>query len=240
MPSAMELASTTSFGPVAPPRGAARIGWWPRAARAALRAILATLFRIRLIGVPPERGPYVLVANHQGWCDAFLLIALMPASPRIYFIADRRAALTVWWKRLLLRSLGVIVAVERDGGSERGAIERSLALLADGAVVAIFAEGRVSRAEATLAPFRRGVGYLALKANVPVLPVWLRGTAELYLGRELVAFVGHLRAPAGQAPTKDATAAFAERVRSDLLALAIPWAEAHRGPKRWRWLTDLF
>ena len=226
--------------PVAPPRGAARIGWWPRLARATLRATLATLFRVRLIGVPPERGPYLLVANHQGWCDAFLLIALMPAEPRIYFIADRRAALAAWWKRLILRSLGVIVAVERDGSPERAAIDRSLALLADGAVVAIFAEGRVSHAEDALAPFRRGVGYLALKARVPVLPVWLCGTAELYLGRELVAFVGHLRMPREVPATKTETAAFADTVRSDLLALAIPWAEARSGPKRCRWLTHLF
>lgn len=37
----------------------------------------------------------------------------------------------------------------------------------------LFPEGRVSHRENALAPFHRGVGYLALKARVPVLPVYL-------------------------------------------------------------------
>lgn len=239
-----------------------RVGLWPRVARATLGAVLRLLFRMRLEGQPPSEGPYLLIANHQGWADAFLIIALFPIEPRIHFIADRTATMTVWWKRVLLRSLGIVVTVARDGSSERGAIAATLDLLEEGHVVALFPEGRVSRTELTvcpdcakrgrdlsidaarhehhreLAPFARGVGYLALKAGVPVLPVWLQGTAELYLGRELVATAGAL-VPAPMGPlTKEATQVVADYLHDELARLARPWTEP-TGPKRWRWLTHI-
>ncbi len=181
----------------------ARVGWWPRLARLILRAVLGTLFRIRLVGDPPERGPYILAANHQGWSDAFLIIALFPAAPRIYFIGDQRATMTVWWKRFILNTLGV------------------------------------SRTEASLGSFHRGIGYLAARARAPVLPVWLRGTGELYLGRALTAYVGALHRPPEGAPTKQLTSDYAGCVRRDFEALALPWTEPAGVRKRLRWLTDI-
>jgi 1-acyl-sn-glycerol-3-phosphate acyltransferase len=213
---------------------------WRRIARAILRAVLGLLFHIRLEGAVPASGPYLLIANHQGWADAFLLIALLPAEPRIHFIADRAATMTVWWKRTLLRSLGVVVPVARDGSSERGAIAATLRLLEQRDVVAIFPEGRVARTEhSDVAPFARGVGYLALKAGVPIVPVWLRGTAELYVGRELTVRVGDL-VPAPMGPlSKEATQQVAAYLHDTLARLALPWSEPI-GPRRLRWLTHLF
>jgi 1-acyl-sn-glycerol-3-phosphate acyltransferase len=180
-----------------------------------------------------------LIANHQGWCDAFVLLALLPTAPRVYFIADKTATLTLWWKRLVLRSLGVVVAVDRHGGSERGAVEASLRILESGAVLGLFPEGKVSHAEAQLAPFRRGVGYLALKSGVPVVPVWLRGTSELYLRRELVVRVGATRIPTAEPPTHEATERLAAQLHDDLAELAEPWSEPIGVTKRWRWLTNI-
>lgn len=215
------------------------MGPWPRAARLVVRLVLRTLFRLRLEGSPPARGPYILVANHQGWSDAFVLIALLSAEPRVYFIGDRRAVTSAWWKRAVLRSLGVVVPVERDASSERAAVDASLRLLRGGAVLGIFAEGRVSNAEASLAPFQRGVGYLAVKARASILPVWLRGTAELYLGRELVGTLGRLRPPPPGPPTKQVTSDHAAQLHRDLEAIAVPWTEPVGVRKRWRWLTHL-
>lgn len=220
-------------------RSRADIGWWPRMAVGIVRRLFALLFKIRLEGQPPTTGPYLLVANHQGWADAFLLLALLPVNPRVYFIADRTAVMTLWWKRLMLRSLGVVITVERAGRSERAAIDASLAILRSGAVLALFPEGRVSRAEGQVGPFRRGVGYLALRAGVPVVPVWLRGTAELYLGRELVARIGAARLTTAAAPTHAETERLASQLRDDVVALAQPWTEGAATVRHWRWLTDI-
>jgi len=54
-----------------------------------IRAAFSLLFRPRLEGrPPPPRGPYILIANHQGWADAFLLSALFPPAP-LHFFADQ-------------------------------------------------------------------------------------------------------------------------------------------------------
>ena len=217
----------------------AAVGWWPRLAIGIVRRLFGRLFRLRVEGTVPTEGPYLLIANHQGWCDAFVLLALLPTAPRVYFIADRTATLTLWWKRVVLRSLGVVVAVDRHGGSERGAIEASLRILESGAVLGLFPEGKVSHAEAQLAPFRRGVGYLALKSGVPVVPVWLRGTSELYLGRELVVRVGAARIPPAEPPTHEATERLAAQLRDDVAALGEPWSEPVGVTKHWRWLTNI-
>lgn len=212
---------------------------WPRVAVSFVRWLLHLLFRVRLEGTLPTTGPYILVANHQGWSDAFLLLALLPSKPRLHFIADRAETMTLWWKRLILRSLGVVVAVDREQRSDRRAIETALRILEGGGVLGLFPEGRVSHAEAQLGPFRRGVGYLALKAQVPVVPVWLRGTAELYLGRELTARVGALRLPPNEEPRHETTELFAEQIRGDLVAMSEPWVEPVGIVKRWRWLTNI-
>lgn len=214
-------------------------GWWPRLSATLVRAVFRMLFRLRLEGQPLREGPYALIANHQGWADPFVLLALLPIEPRIYFIADQKDTMTLWWKRAVLRSLGVVVAVDRQSRSDRGAIEASLAILRSGAVLGLFPEGRVSRAEDQLGPFHRGVGYLALKTGVPVVPVWLRGTAELYLGREIVVRVGAPRVPEREAPTRLATERLADQLHADLAALAEPWIEPIGVVKRWRWLTDV-
>lgn len=74
---------------------------------------------------------------------------------------------------------------------------------------------------------------------MPVVPVWLRGTAELYLGRELVVRVGMTRTPAPQRPTHEATERLAAQLRDDLVALAEPWSEPVGTIKHWRWLTNV-
>jgi 1-acyl-sn-glycerol-3-phosphate acyltransferase len=57
------------------------------AARALLRLILGSLFRVELVGL--ERlpaGPHILACNHLSWVDPFLLLAYLPASPRIHYL----------------------------------------------------------------------------------------------------------------------------------------------------------
>ncbi len=218
----------------------ARIGLLPRLARAALRFLFGLLFRPRLEGVLPESGPYLVAANHQGWADAFLVLALFPAEPRVHFVGDRRSLTSTWWRRLVLGTLGGIVHVDRDGAvADRSALDGSLRVVSEGGVLGVFPEGRVSRAENELGRFRRGIGYLAMRSRVPVLPVWLRGSAELYLGRELVVRVGKLRFPPAGEPTKEATEAFASQVHDDVARLMTPWEEAASARKWCRWLTTI-
>lgn len=214
---------------------------WSRLARLIVRGLLAALFRIRRHGSLPATGPLLVVANHQGWVDGFLLAAAFPLRAPVRLLGDRDGTMAVWWHRAILRSVGLVIPIDRtSAGADRAAIAATLAALGRGDIVVVFAEGRVSRAESSLGPFERGVGYLALRSGAPILPVWLSGTAELYLRRELVTIVGRPRDVARAAPTKQATLGIARALHDDLAALE----PAERAPeperKRMRWLTDLF
>lgn len=212
-----------------------------RIARLIVRGVFAALFRVRRHGRLPGRGPLIVVANHQGWTDGFLLAAAFPLSAPIRLLGDREGTMGVWWHRAILRAVGLVIPIDRTAaGADRAAIAAILAALGRGEVVVVFAEGRVSRAESDLGPFARGIGYLALRSGAPVLPVWLSGTAELYLGRELTLTVGSLRAVPRAAPTKAATTRLAVALHDDLAALAPTSPVAEPARKRMRWLTDLF
>ena len=111
---------------------AARAGPVARVARILVGLVLGRLFRLRLDGAPPPTGPYVLIANHQGWADPFVLVALLPAEPRIHFMGDRQAVRSHWWKRIVIAAVGGLVLIDRTVALDRSAIAEALKVLEGG------------------------------------------------------------------------------------------------------------
>jgi len=212
-----------------------------RIARLIVRGIFAALFRVRHHGTLPARGPMLVVANHQGWADGFLLAASFPLGADVRLLGDREGTGKVWWWRAVLRGVGIVIPIERTSTTaDRAAIAATLTALENGAIVVVFAEGRVSRAESSLGPFARGVGYLALRSGSAILPVWLAGTAELYLRKELATIAGTPRPVPKDAPTKEATRTLALALHDDLAGLEPSERAPEPARKRMRWLTNLF
>jgi 1-acyl-sn-glycerol-3-phosphate acyltransferase len=214
---------------------------WRWFAKLLVRAVLGALFDVRIDSDMPRRGPLIVVANHQGWADGFLIAAAFPLAAPVRFLGDRDGTMGSWWHRAVLQSLDLVIPIDRSRQrADRGAIASTLAALERGEIVVVFAEGRVSHTEAALGDFARGVGYLALRAGAAVLPVWLGGTAELYLRRQLRVSIGEPRVTLRGTPSKEATIALSRTLRQDLADLSRPWREPARQTKRWRWLTDVF
>lgn len=212
-----------------------------RIARLVVRGVFRALFRVRHYGSLPARGPLLVVANHQGWADGFLIAAAFPLSAEVRLLGDREGTTKVWWWRAVLRAVGLVITIERTSKTaDRAAIAATLAALQRGEVVVVFAEGRVSRAESSLGPFARGVGYLALRSGAPIQPVWLSGTAELYLRKELATIAGTPRIVPQGAPTKEATQTLALALHDDLAKLEPSERAPDPAHKRMRWLTTLF
>jgi 1-acyl-sn-glycerol-3-phosphate acyltransferase len=201
---------------------------------------MRVVFRPNVIGATPARGPYIVVANHRSWLDGFMLLSELPPEPRLYFFADYNATAGSWWKRLVIGSLGAFVLVDRRRAFDRSAVADAVRLLREGGVLVYFPEGLPAHDEERVDPFRRGIGYLALSARVPIVPVWMRGTGELYLGREVTAKVGAPVAAPELEPTKENTERVARWLRDEVLKLAEPWVEPRVAHKRLRWLTHLF
>lgn len=87
--------------------------------------------------------------------------------------------------------------------------------------ILLFAEGRLGTHEGKLhLPLRQGAVIYALKAGVPIAPVGLIGTKNLYLGKELTIRFGEpLYFPQSNRPTRQQVSAALEALQHSLVSL---------------------
>lgn len=121
------------------------------------------------------RAPCVLVANHASYLDGMALLAALPA--HFGFVA-KREFLDHPVARLYLRGLGVQF-IERFAVRQSVEDARRLAApLKAGTSAALFPEGTFKRMPG-VGSFHLGAFAAALSAQVPVLPVAIRGTRSI-------------------------------------------------------------
>lgn len=123
----------------------------------------------------PRKGGLLVAANHFSFVDPLVLGAMLPR--RLWFVMaedqfDRPVV------HLFSRLMDVI-PVQAGAAFRLGPIRKCLSVLRSGHAVAIFPEGRRSKTGRLLPPMP-GVGVLAGRAGVPVLPVAIVGTREAY------------------------------------------------------------
>jgi 1-acyl-sn-glycerol-3-phosphate acyltransferase len=121
-----------------------------------------------LENIPPS-GPVILAANHRDNLDGPLLLHLIPRTVHVAARADGfgTGGLCAFWRRL-----GAFPA-------DAWGMRHALGLLSDGGVVALFAQGMISRSIETTSG---AVGLLALHSGAPVVPVAISGTEAVHLG----------------------------------------------------------
>ncbi len=153
---------------------AALLGTRPGAvvARAVLRPLVRLVYAFRVEGgsLVPRTGGALLVANHVSYADAFLLGACVERPVRFLmhrsFLANPLVAAFARW-------VGAIPVAAGDTPQEREqALAAAARALTEGGLVAIFAEGRITRT-GTLLGFRRGLETIARTAGAPIVPVAL-------------------------------------------------------------------
>src|SRR5207248_883221 len=140
---------------------------------------------------------------------------------------------TLHW--LLVRTTGGYVPVVRSRHGDPALFHHVDRCLASGGAIAIFPEGNYGPAEGGLMPFHKGFAHFAIKAGVPVVPVGLSGTRDVWFRKTIKVFVGERMPSAGQDPAALTETAF-ERVRALVPAYVEP---PGRKPLR-RFLTNLF
>ena len=162
--------------------------------------LLRLCFRFDVTGRQniPHGGNYVVVANHLNWLDEFTLLYLFPVEPRLHFLADPTILVTrkfQWW---LVRSTGGYVPVVRERHGDQTLFRHVDHALEVGGAVAIFPEGAYGPREGELLPFHKGFAHFAIKADVPVVPVVLSGTKDLWLRKPIKVLIGEPIPTAGQ------------------------------------------
>jgi 1-acyl-sn-glycerol-3-phosphate acyltransferase len=137
--------------------------------------LVHTFYRIRLVHAEriPEDGPAVLVCNHVSFVDA---IVIMAESPRpIRFVMDHqifRSPLAGWVFR---HAKAIPIApAHQDAALLAQAYERCARALADGELICVFPEGKLTRT-GEMNPFRHGVTEIVRRTPAPVIPMALRG-----------------------------------------------------------------
>lgn len=159
---------------------------------AVCRRSAAVMFRVfyRTVLVDPEhmpdRGPVLIVANHQSFFDP-PLVGCWWRKP-MTFIA-RAGLYTSAPMRWLLRQLNTIPIAEE--GSDAAAIRAALEALAAGRMVVVFPEGSRTP-DGRVQEFKRGVSVLVKRARCPVVPVGLDGAFDAWpRSRKLPQLFGH-------------------------------------------------
>ena len=151
-----------------------------QALRRPVRAALHRWFDLRVEGLEhvPEHGPYIVAANHHNYLDGIVLAVALPRP--IAFLVMPRVWRATPLHPLLHRQLGsILLNLQRP---DVGALRRALRLLDQERVVGIFPEGPFS-VSGRLERGQPGVGLLALRAGVPVVPAGIRGTYQALVGR---------------------------------------------------------
>jgi 1-acyl-sn-glycerol-3-phosphate acyltransferase len=149
--------------------------------RCVVRALFRILTRWEVIGlenVPPQ-GPFIVITNHLSMLDPPAVMAALPC--RVIAMAASKYIRHPFG--FLLGTANVIFV--RRGEADRRALRKALAVLASGGVLGIAPEGTRSKTGA-LQRGKPGAAYLALRANVPLLPVVLTGTERVF--REFLRF----------------------------------------------------
>jgi 1-acyl-sn-glycerol-3-phosphate acyltransferase len=139
-----------------------------------LTPVFYVLWRVKVEGREhvPRRGPVVLAANHQSFCDSFFLPLVLRR--RVTYVA-KAEYFESWHTSWFFRAAGQIPMNRGGGDASQRALDTARAVLNGGCILGIYPEG-------TRAPDQRlhkghtGVARLALGCGVPVIPVGLVGT----------------------------------------------------------------
>jgi len=158
------------------PKSSWRWAFMRRAARFLAKASLTPLF-IHGTENLPEDSPCVIVSNHASYIDSFFMVAAIPLE--FSFVAKAELIRNIFSRMFLNRILTEYVErFDKLKGAEDA--RRISSAARAGRSLLFFAEGTFTRIPGLL-PFLMGAFLTAAEANMPVVPVAIRGTRSILL-----------------------------------------------------------
>ena len=133
------------------------------------------MYRIKVRGLEhiPEHGPALIVSNHVSFMDALVIGGSVRRPVR--FVMDHNIFRIPVMGFIFRTARAIPIAPAReDPAALQKAFDRIDAELADGEVVCIFPEGKLTRS-GEMNEFKRGVEKILERRPVPVIPMALRG-----------------------------------------------------------------
>lgn len=160
----------------------------------ATSVFLGLFCQLRAYGITnlPKQGGALLLSNHQSFFDPILVGS--PLSRPTFFMARDTLFRNPLFGALLWAVNAFPVTLGRP---DRGAIRTAVGRLTAGQLVVMFPEGTRTR-DGELQPFKGGFRLLVRKANVPVIPVVIRGAYEVWPRSRLLPRPGPVRVMYGR------------------------------------------
>jgi len=144
-----------------------------RFSRFVLLVILKLFFHFEVKGREniPKEGGFILAANHVSYLDP---VAVGAACPRtVHFMARdslfSKPVLKSWLKAV------EVIPLKRNA-ADLSAVKTGLKIVRKGGGLALFPEGTRRTKENMYLNPEPGVGFLAVKGGVPVIPAYVSGT----------------------------------------------------------------
>ncbi|NJD86884.1 MAG: MFS transporter [Betaproteobacteria bacterium] len=145
--------------------------------------LIHSAYRLRKEGIGniPEEGAAVVVCNHVSFVDALVILA---ASPRpIRFVMDHRIFRVPVLSFVFRTGKAIPIAPAReDPALLEKAYDEVAAALAQGELVGIFPEGRITE-DGEIQRFRTGLSRILERTPVPVVPMALQGLYGSFFSR---------------------------------------------------------
>ncbi|MCK4675042.1 MAG: AMP-binding protein, partial [Gammaproteobacteria bacterium] len=128
-----------------------------------------------LENIPADARPYVLVANHASYLDAYAMLATLPGY--VHFTA-KKELLKYWFNRIPLENIRTEFVDRYETGKSLENTQRMAKTLKAGNALLFFVEGTFTRIPG-LRPFLLGAFSVAAETETPVIPVAIRGTRSI-------------------------------------------------------------
>lgn len=162
-----------------------------RRAHRALAGFFRFVLNVKVIGREnfPREGGCLVCLNHVGAADVIAASAVCSRQLRYLAKKELFKVPVIGW---LIRRLGAC-PLDR-GGSDVAAIRKSISLVEEGEMVALFPQGHRQPGKSPIdTPIRSGAGMIAHRAKCPILPVCIRMKKMRYAPfRRIEVIVGEL------------------------------------------------
>jgi 1-acyl-sn-glycerol-3-phosphate acyltransferase len=146
-------------------------GWGVEALRQSLEVLFKILTRLEVQGVEnlPPSGGFVVSSNHLSYVDAPLVFTLLKGRRLTVFAADTYRPHLFF--RVILQGIDTIWV--HRGAIGPSTMKAAIQALRRGSVLGVAPEGTRSRVTRALQVGKTGAAFLALAAQVPIVPVAL-------------------------------------------------------------------
>ena len=175
----------------------------------------------------------------MSWADPFVLMAVLPMRPRLWFFGPKEEDMAVGGRNRLMSWTGTTIPYKPAKNDLLDATRHVGAVIATGSVVAIAGEGRIHARESELLPLSEGAAYFALRSGIPLVPIAIHGTSWLRFGGRVVVTVGEPIPIAGR-PTRERVEEATTALTAALHGLVAGSPELATPGRFGRWVTERF